>query len=77
MGLHGQTAWSLEEVVQLIRTIHSCFTPPYTIVIYSLYSMGEVQRALAAAEGKQANGKDKLQVTKFVMVKVSSRRCCL
>ena len=68
---------ALKKLFCLVRTIHNCFTPPYTIVIYSLYSMGEVQRALEAAEGKQSIGKDKLQVTKFVMVKVSSRRCCL
>ena len=69
MGLHGDAAWTLDQLVALIVLITNTFSPPYTIVIYSLYSMGEVQLALAAATDRSEK-RGKLQLTKFIMVKV-------
>lgn len=68
MGLQGDTPWTLEQLVALLKQILITFTPPFTIVIYSQYSVGEVQRALAAQglTGKQ----ERLQLTNFLMVKV-------
>ena len=74
MGLHGDTPWSLEQLRNLITEIQSGFNPLYTIVIYSQYSLGEVQRALASSNSPERGGKrEGLQLTKFVMVKVSHR----
>lgn len=77
MGLHGDVAWSLNQVITLVKSIEQWCAPPYTIVLYSLYSMSEVQRALVEAEsnskGKQGEG---LQVTRFIMVKVSVIALC-
>ena len=71
MGLHGDTAWTLEELVSVIVLINRTFTPPYTIVIYSLYSMGELQRAFAGpASPQRGSTQEQLQFTKFVMQKV-------
>ena len=68
MGLQGDTPWTLEQLVALLKQILITFTPPFTIVIYSQYGVGEVQRALAAQglTGKQ----ERLQLTNFLMVKV-------
>ena len=77
MGGDGQQAWSLEELVGDIQIIHSTFTLPYSIIIYSLYSMGEVQRALQATnEAEGSTSKEGLQITKFVMVKVCMCAAC-
>ena len=77
MGLHHDTPWSLEQLCNLINEIESNFNPPYTIVIYSQYSQGEVQRALAALKSPQRGAQTaKLQLTKFVMVKVQHRPFC-
>ena len=74
MGLHGDTPWSLEQLCNLITEIQSGFNPPYTIVIYSQYSLGEVQRALASSSSPERGGKKEgLQLTKFVMVKVNHK----
>ena len=77
MGLHGDSAWSLNQVITLVKSIEQWCTPPYTIVLYSLHSMSDVQRALVEAEskskGKQGKG---LQVTRFIMVKVSVIALC-
>ena len=72
MGFDGHPAWSLDQLVGVIRIIQATFTPPYSIIIYSLYGMGEVQRGLKAADEHQGgSSKEALQVTKFIMVKVS------
>ena len=61
-----------DQLVGVIRIIQATFTPPYSIIIYSLYGMGEVQRGLKAADEHQGgSSKEALQVTKFIMVKVS------
>lgn len=74
MGLQGDSAWTLEELVSLVMLINSTFTPPFTIVIYSLYSMGEVQRALNGPTSPLGgSNKEKLQLTQFLMVKVRLR----
>ena len=71
MSLHGDTAWTLEELVSVIVLINRTFTPPYTIVIYSLYSMGELQRAFAGpASPQRGSTQEQLQFTKFVIQKV-------
>ena len=80
MGLMGDIAWSLDQLVALILLISNTFTPPYTIVIFSLYGMGEVQRALATrTEGSPSPGgaRDKLQLTPFMMVKVNYKYASL
>ncbi|DBA69482.1 TPA: hypothetical protein ACH3X2_012822 [Trebouxia sp. C0005] len=62
MGLLGDTAWTLEQLVSVILQIKCTFTPPFTIVIYSLYGMGELQRALADQASPQRGGvQDTLQ----------------
>ncbi|KAL0018273.1 hypothetical protein WJX77_002162 [Trebouxia sp. C0004] len=70
MGLHDEGAWTLTQVISLVKSIELWCTPPYTIVLYSLYNLGKVQRALDEADqkkkGKQGEG---LQVTHFIMVK--------
>ena len=68
MGLQGDTPWTLEQLVALLMQIHDSFTPPFTIVIFSQYSLGEVQRALAA-QGSPGK-KERLQLTVFLMIKV-------
>ena len=74
MGLDGQPAFTLDQITQLIKLIHGTYDPPYSIIIYSLYSMGEVQRSVEEAVNKSVEGsQEKLQVTKFVMVKVRVR----
>ena len=80
MGLQGDTPWSLEQLVALLMQIHDSFTPPFTIVIFSQYSLGEVQRALAA-QGSPGK-KERLQLTVFLMIKVKvvlniARTCLL
>ncbi|DBB00791.1 TPA: hypothetical protein ACH3X1_000723 [Trebouxia sp. C0004] len=50
MGLQGDTAWSLQQVIAVVKSIEQRCTPPYTIVLYSLYSMYDVQRALDEAD---------------------------
>ncbi|KAA6417504.1 MAG: hypothetical protein FRX49_12530, partial [Trebouxia sp. A1-2] len=70
MGLLGDTAWTLEQLVSVILQINCTFTPPFTIVIYSLYGMGELQRALADQASPQRGGvQEKLQLTNFIVVK--------
>ena len=77
MGLDGQPAFTLDQITQLIKLIHGTYDPPYSIIIYSLYSMGEVQRSVDPPEeavNKSVEGsQEKVQVTKFVMVKVRVR----
>ena len=74
MGLDGQPAFTLDQITQLIKLIHGIYDPPYSIIIYSLYSMGEVQRGVEEAVNKSVEvSQEKLQVTKFVMVKVRVR----
>ena len=74
MGLDGQPAFTLDQITQLIKLIHGTYDPPYSIIIYSLYSMGEVQRSVEEAVNKSVEGsQEKVQVTNFVMVKVRVR----
>ena len=77
MGLLGDTAWTLEQLVSVILQINCTFTPPFTIVIYSLYGMGELQRALADQASPQRGGvQEKLQLTNFIVVKVKHLHTC-
>ena len=72
MGLNGQPAFNLDQVIQLIKLIHGLFDPPYAIILYSLSGMGEVQRGVdEAVNNSLEENKEKLQVAKFIMVKVS------
>ncbi|DBB03148.1 TPA: hypothetical protein ACH3X1_013378 [Trebouxia sp. C0004] len=68
MGLRGDAAWTLTQVISVVGSIEQWCTPPYTIVLYSLYGLNEVQRALDEADKikkrKQGGG---LQVTHFIM----------
>lgn len=86
MGLKGDDAWTLGQLVDLIMQIHSTFTPPFVIVIYTQYGMTEVQRALGQRQSptkspsKKGGAKDEqLELTQFIMVKVkhtSPDSCC-
>ena len=48
MGLVGEEAWTLDQLIKLIRFIHTHFTPSYTIVVYTIFSLSQVQQALAS-----------------------------
>ena len=81
MGLASKTGsfndkrWELEDLINLVTFIASTCAAPYTIVLYSIYSIYEVQQALEETQKAAYYGPVKLYVYSFIMVKVSSLYC--
>lgn len=61
--------WSLKDLLGLITYIQATCHPPYTIVLYSLFSMHTVQQALKKRE-HESKRPVKLYVTQLLIVKV-------
>lgn len=65
--------WSLTDIMKTVNVIDQSFHNEYSIILYSLYSMIEVQAALK--EAPIANG-SRLTVSRFIIVKVTFFMLC-
>lgn len=69
MGLKKDTPrWSLRDIMTTVNVIDVTFKNEFSIILYSMYSMAQVQEAL---EEETMSDGSRLTVSRFVMVKVS------
>ena len=66
---YNDEPWSMETTVKLLMFLKSRLVPPYTVVLYTLFSMAELQKALQAAD--DLDERHKFLISSFVMGKVS------
>ena len=61
-------AWDLDTVLRTVAVVCGSFRPPFSIIIYSTWSMREMQVALKAHAVLHSV---RLQVSEFVLMKVT------
>ena len=67
IGFDDTTAWSLQQIIEILVSIYSVQDPPYTVVIFSLSSLHTMQMAIKSDQRLEGSC---FTVSSIILVKV-------